>query len=207
MSMLTAEQKKKIADTIEQSEKNTTGEFVAVIASASDDYFYIPTLWAALLALAVPSVFDVLNFDNSHMILTQFVVFIVIALLLRIPFLKMLVIPKDVKQRRARRHAREQFLLQNLHHTEQRNGIMLFVSEAERYVEIIADKGINDVVEKDTWNRIVANFIAYVKDGNITEGYLSAINDIETILKEHFPANGDNKNELPNHLVEVGYPD
>lgn len=207
MSMLTTEQKKKIADSIEQSEKNTSGEFVAIIAAASDDYFYIPTLWAALLALAVPSVFELLDFDNGHMILSQFVVFIVIALMLRVPALKMLVIPKDVKQRRAHRHAREQFLLQNLHHTEERNGVMLFVSEAERYVEIIADKGINDVVENDAWNKIVTNFIAHVKDGNVTEGYLSAINDIETILKEHFPADGDNKNELPNHLVEVGYPD
>ena len=207
MSLLTQTQKKKISDTIEQAEKQTSGEFVAVIASASDDYFFIPTLWAAMLALAVPSVFIVLGLNLDGMIVSQLIVFITIVVLLRIPYLKMLVIPKEIKQRRARRHAHEQFFLQNLHHTEKRNGVMLFVSEAEHYVEIIADKGINDVVEAGTWDHVIAEFVGHVKKGNVTEGYLSAVNKIESILKEHFPIGKEDKNELPNHLIEVGFPD
>ncbi len=207
MSLLTQTQKKKISDKIEQAEKQTSGEFVAVIASASDDYFFIPTLWAAMLALAVPSVFIVLGLNLDGMIVSQLIVFISTVVLLRIPYLKMLVIPKEIKQRRARRHAHEQFFLQNLHHTDKRNGVMLFVSEAEHYVEIIADKGINDVVEEGTWDHVIAEFVGHVKKGNVTEGYLSAVNKIEAVLKEHFPIGDEDKNELPNHLIEVGYPD
>lgn len=207
VGLLNQTEKEKISAAIESSEKQTSGEFVAVIASASDDYFYIPTLWAAMLALAVPSVFVVFDLNISNMILTQVLTFIVIAAAFRWQPLKMKLIPAEIKQRRAKRHAHEQFFLQNLHHTEKRNGVMLFVSEAEHYVEIIADKGINDVVEEGAWDHVVADFVAHVKKGEVTEGYLSAVNKIESILKEHFPIGDEDKNELPNHLVEVGYPE
>lgn len=207
LSLLDTEQKQKIEAAIQYAEKQTSGEFVAVIATASDDYFYIPTLWAALLALAVPSVFAVFELGMENMILVQLMTFIVVSLVSRWQPLKMKLIPKDVKQRRARRHAHEQFFMQNLHHTELRNGIMMFVSEAEHYVEIIADKGINDVVENGTWENIVADFVAHIKAGQTTEGYLAAIDKIEALLKMHFPVSEADKNELPNRLIEVGLPE
>jgi putative membrane protein len=78
---------------------------------------------------------------------------------------------------------------------------LLFVSVAERYVEIIADKGINDKVEQDQWSRVVARFIGQVKDDQICQGFLQAIETCGEILTEHFPVEPGNKNELPDHLV------
>jgi putative membrane protein len=203
MSFLNNTQKQNIAAAIKSAEARTSGEFVAVIARASDDYYYIPLLWAALLALVLPAIWVALPLPIIDYTLMQFIVFIVAGALFQWLPLKMRVIPAAVKRRRAALLAREQFLAQNLHHTEQRNAILLFVSQAEHYVEIIADKGINDVVADDTWDKIVEAFIQQVQQHKIEQGFLTAIHACGEALALHFPVSAKDVNELPNHLIEI----
>jgi putative membrane protein len=205
MAFLTADEKNRIRQAIEDVERQTAGELVTVIAWQSDDYLYIPTLWAALFALAVPGVIGYLPFDTliAHSYLAQFSVFIVLAMLFQWPPLKMRLIPRSIKIQRARRLAHVQFLAQDLHHTTQRMGILLFVSMAERYVEIIADKGINDAVEAGTWDRIVNQFVGNVKQGQVAGGFISAIQQCGEVLIAHFPVAANDKNELPDHLIQL----
>jgi putative membrane protein len=204
-ALLTEADKAKIRDAIKAVELNTSGEVVTVIAGACDDYLYIPTLWAALLALALPGLVLLSNLwlEYAWLYSLQVLVFFLLAALFRIPAIKLRLVPRVIKHQRASRVAREQFFLQNLHHTRQRTGILLFVSTAENYVEIIADKGINDVVPAHTWEDIVARFVTAVRQGQYTQGFLAAIGACGTVLQEHFPAPQDNPDELPNHLVEL----
>ncbi len=80
---------------------------------------------------------------------------------------------------------------------------MLFVSVAERYVEIIADAGIDAKVADDAWGGIVEGFVAEVKAGRIADGFISAIEGCGILLAEHFPRAADDVDELPNHLFEI----
>ncbi len=205
MTFLSADDKSRIRQAIEDVERQTAGELVTVIARQSDDYLYIPTLWAALLALAVPGVIGYLPFDtlHAHSYLSQFIVFIVLAILFQWSPLKLRLIPRYVKVQRARRLAHVQFLAQDLHHTSQRTGILVFVSVAEHYVEIIADKGINDAVAAGTWDKIVNQFVNDVKQGQVAGGFITAIQQCGEVLIQHFPVTAEDKNELPNHLVEL----
>ena len=176
MAFLTADEKTRVRLAIQEAERQTSGELVTVIAQQSDDYLYIPTLWAALLALAVPGVIGYMSFENliAHSYLVQFSVFIILAVLFQWTPLKLRLIPHYIKIQRARRLAYMQFLLQDLHHTEQRIGVLLFVSVAEHYVEIIADKGINDAVEAGTWDSIVNQFISDVRQKKVAAGFITA---------------------------------
>ena len=205
MAFLSDSDKLRIDEAIRQVEAKTSGEIVTVIARESDDYYYIPTLWAAFTALLLPALVTV--FELQHTLLdsygAQISLFLVATLLFRIPALKYRVVPQAVKRQRAMRLAREQFLLQNLHHTEGRTGVLLFVSVAEHYVEVIADKGINAAVPNGTWDWVVADFVAQVKAGNIADGFVRAIEGIGSHLVEHFPVAEGDKNELPNHLIEI----
>ena len=205
MSFLNDNDKQRIAEAIEQAERNTRGEFVTVIAQAADDYLYIPTLWAALIALLVPGVVElsVWPWASAHSYELQVITFVVCALLFRWIPIKRLLIPKYVKHQRAHRLAQEQFFQQNLHHTKDRTGVLLFVSITEHYVEIIADKGINDVVHAGVWDDVVADFIHQVKAGQVTTGFLQAVKACGDMLAEHFPNTEENRNELSNHLIEI----
>lgn len=203
--ILTESEKTAISEAIKNAESQSTGELVTVITKASDDYWFIPSLWAALVALLVPAVLILVDtwWKADTVYTVQIGVFLGFVLLFRIPVFKYALVPKSIKHVRASRVAREQFFMQGLQNTEGRTGILLFVSIAEHYVEVIADKGINDKVPAGTWNNVVNHFITRVKAGQYAEGFIAAISDCSKIMHEHFPATGANPNELPNHLIEL----
>ena len=202
MALLDDAQLKQVSDAIEAVEKDTDAELVTVLAKQADNYYYIPTLWAAMLALLLPALLRMTHFwfSADELFMLQWLVFIVFALLFRIPALMMRLVPKRVRYWRASNLAQRQFLENNLHHTKGETGVLVFVSEAEHYVEIIADRGISQHVSNEQWQEIVNAFIQQVKKGNTLKGFLSCIESCGELLKQHAPASGE-KNELPNHLV------
>ena len=189
---------------IQQVERQTDAELVAVLARQADDYRYIPALWAALIALLVPGIawLSGLWLDTPGLLLLQLAVFLVLAALLRVPFILFRLIPRSVRAWRAANLARRQFLENNLHHTAGESGVLIFISEAERYVEIIADRGINRHVQQEQWQDIVDALTTAIKQNNTHQGLLDCINACGGLLKEHVPATSE-KNELPNHLVVI----
>jgi putative membrane protein len=101
--------------------------------------------------------------------------------------------------------ARRQFLEQGLHHTAHATGILLFVSEAEHYVEIIVDRGIHARVPDARWDDIVAEFVREVRAGNTLRGFERALSRCGDVLAEAVPKTPDNTNELDDRLVLIGY--
>ncbi len=202
MTLLKQEQLDAVANAIQDVEKNTDAELVTVLASRADNYYYIPTLWAALIALATPALLKLTHFwlSSDDLFIVQWLVFIGAALVFRISPVMMRLVPKKVKQWRASNLARRQFLENNLHHTKGETGVLIFVSEAEHYVEIIADRGISQHIDNHQWQQIVDHFVAQVKAGNTQQGFIDCIAQCGVLLNQHAPATGE-KNELPNHLV------
>ena len=200
--ILNEAQQKEISSAIAEVEKNTDAELVTVLAKRADNYYYIPTLWAAVIALLVPILikFTPLWLTGDELLLMQWTVFIVLAIVFHIPFIMMKLVPKKVRYWRASNLARRQFMENNLHHTKNSMGVLIFVSEAEHYVEIIADQGISQHVSNDEWLTIVNAFVGNVKAGQTKEGFLNCINSCGALLKQHAPAS-EEKNELPNHLI------
>ncbi len=204
MTLLTDAQRQQVSSAIAEVEKTTDAELVAVLARRADNYFYIPTLWAAFIALITPAVINLTPFWLSYheVLLAQWLVFFVFAILLRIPPLMVWLIPKAVRYRRASNLAYRQFLENGLHHTQGETGVLIFVSEAEHYVEILADRGIDQHVSAEQWQSIVDDLIAQLKRGDTLEGMLECIEAAGALLRQYAPVTHD-KNELPDHLVII----
>jgi putative membrane protein len=96
-----------------------------------------------------------------------------------------------------------QFFVQGLDKTEHRTGVLIFVSAAERYAEIIADAGINEKVTANTWDDAVNALVSAIKAGRTGEGFLAAIDQCGVVLAEHFPPGTLMHDELPNKLLEI----
>jgi len=200
--LLSQQAQKKIEAAIHEIETQTDAELVAVLARESDDYTYIALMYAACFALLSPLLVMALPFwlDAFDIFLIQAAVFFVLALLFRFVPLRMRLVPKSVRYWRAANMARRLFLENNLHHTKGETGVLIFVSEQEQYVEIIADRGINNRVDKDAWQTIVNDFIAAIKKGETEQGYLQCVQACGALLIKHVPVTSS-KNELPNHLI------
>ena len=205
MAFLTDIDRKRIRSAIRSAEAKTSGEFVTVVARASDTYLFMPTLVAAAVALVLPGAAWLLGFRHhlAELYALQVGVFIVLLPLLLWPPLTRLVVPRSVQQHRAHRLGREMFHVCGLHRTEGGTGVLLFVSVLEHHVEIIADHGINAKVDAGDWQKIVDAFTAAVRQGRIADGFVAAIAACGALLAEHFPHGAGDRDELPDHLIEL----
>ncbi|MCZ6617270.1 MAG: TPM domain-containing protein [Gammaproteobacteria bacterium] len=205
MAMIGTIEQTHISDAIAEVERHTDAELVTVLAAASDDYRYIPLLWAALVAMIVPSALYLTPLSVAWMITAQLAVFLVLAVVLQTDTLRARLIPGNVRALRAANMARRQFLEQDLHHTDGDTGVLIFVSEAEHYVEILVDRGISAKVDNDRWSSIIEGFVADVREDRVEQGFLTALERCGEILAEAVPKTPDNHNELDNRLILVGY--
>ncbi|MEF2074100.1 TPM domain-containing protein [Consotaella aegiceratis] len=204
------EDHERIAAAIRQAEAGTSGEIFAVFAHSSDGYRFVSGFFATILSLAVGLVLTaVLAFwDNGLSPLAVEFAQIVGAALLILgvwlsPDLRMLFVPAAVGRQRAHRLALAQFLAHNIHGTEGRTGVLLFVSEAERYAEVVADTGISGKVAQEEWDGIVNALIDAAREDRLAEGFAEAAEMAGLLLTQHFPADDKNPNEIPDRLVEI----
>lgn len=202
MTLLTQAEQQLVAAHIAAVERATDAELVAVLAPRADRYAYVPTLWAAALALLTPGALALLPpwLGLWDVLLAQWAVFVAAALLFRWPPIMFRLIPRRLKHWRAAQLARYQFLEQNLHHTAGSTGVLIFVSEAEHYVEILADTGIDRHVGKERWQRIVDALIGRIRSGETAQGFVECIAACGELLQKHVPATSQ-KNELPNRMI------
>jgi putative membrane protein len=200
--MISDADKLEIEKAIGEAEKKTSGEIVAVIARASADYYYVPYLWGALAALIVP--WPLLYWTwlpEEEIYLIQLAVFAILAAALHYAPLRFALVPRSVRRQRAHQRAMQQFFAQDIYTTPGHTGVLLFVSAAERYAEIVTDAGIHSKVPDAEWRNIIGELTAEIGKGNGGQGLIRAIQRIGGHLAAHFPAPAEKQNLLPNHLV------
>ena len=192
----------RIRNAVAAAEAKTSGEIFTVVAEMSDDYRFIPILWATLVALVVPLPLIFLTLLPASLIfLTQLGAFVVLALAFSYPAVRPWVVPPGVKHSAARALAVQQFLAHGLHTTEQRTGVLIFVSLMERHAEIIADAGISAKVDDAVWQAAMGKLVGEIRGGRLAEGLIAAIESTGAVLAKHFPRVTNDRNELPNGLV------
>jgi putative membrane protein len=202
--MISQADKARIVDAIRAAEAKTSGEIFCVIARHSSDYRLVPLAWAAALTLVVPAPLIYLTLWPASLIyLIQLVTFIAVALALSLPSIRFHIVPRRTQHERAHVEAMRQFFAQGLHHTENRTGVLIFASIAERYAEIVADAGIDAKVTSDVWDQAIAALIAGIRAGRPGDGFVAAIERCGAVLALHFPPGALNRDELPNKLVEI----
>lgn len=89
----------------------------------------------------------------------------------------------------------------NMHQTEQRNGVLLYIAHVDRKFAILGDIQIQEFLPSDFWQARKDELQDFFKGGNYCEGILHCIREVSAVLEAHFPANGKNKNELPDEIV------
>ncbi len=96
--------------------------------------------------------------------------------------------------------AQEVFLSLNMHETKERNGVLIYVATASKQFAIIGDEGINKVVESDFWDCTKDTIITHFKQNEYKKGLIQGILKAGEQLKQYFPYQKDDINELPNEI-------
>ena len=96
--------------------------------------------------------------------------------------------------------AAEIFYELKMDHTDARNGILFYLAVKDRKFAIIGDEGINRNVEHDFWNDIKDEMTSKFKEGQFTEGLVAGILKCGNKLKQYFPYQKDDVNELSDEI-------
>lgn len=209
---------------VAEAEKLTSGEIVTVIADRTDGYSDIALAWAALAAFLAMSVLavwpgvalgalDALSGGwgsawstgelLSLCIAVGLLAFFAFWALLQWDRLRFLAVPHAVAQSRVRQRAVALFKVGAERRTHGRTGVLIYLSMREHRAEIVADRPIAEKVAPEVWGEAMADMLAEIKQGRVAEGMAAGVRDVAKVLAEHFPRADDDRNELPDRLIEV----
>jgi len=87
-----------------------------------------------------------------------------------------------------------------MHKTAQRNGVLIYLALKNRQFAVIGDVGINSKVPDGFWDGVKDLMAGHFREGRFTEGLVSGIDLAGIMLKEHFPWQSQDQNELPDEI-------
>ena len=96
--------------------------------------------------------------------------------------------------------AQEVFFELHMNETKDRNGVLFYLGIVDKKFAIIGDEGIDKVVESDFWNCTKDIVLTNFKEGNYKKGLVEGILRAGERLKQYFPHQSDDSNELSNEI-------
>ena len=87
-----------------------------------------------------------------------------------------------------------------VHKTELKNGVLFYLAIKNRKFAVLGDKGINEVVPEDFWDQVKFDMLNHFREEKFTDGLVEAITTVGSYLKEHFPYQKDDINELTDEI-------
>jgi putative membrane protein len=200
---------------ITDMERMTAGEIVLLITRRSFDWkshHQIVTLLVLLLFMIFFE--DVLvNWINSQFFINTAagelglkvaivgMVFLFSYLISQIGLIYRLALPNHVRRKMAETRAELEFFRSDIKNTKAATGILLFLAIDDRQAVVLADKSIADKLPAHTWDDILMKMLAGIKSRQSRTGILTAVEMSGAILKEHFPIQPGDTNELKNHVI------
>lgn len=221
---LTDADREKVSAAIAAAEANTSGEIVAVTTPISDAYHDVALHWAlvplfAVLAWAAWSptaliwwynhLFGGWSPDPTESELLTLLMFFaalkftIALLILKWMPLRLFLTPPATKHRRVRRRAIAIFQAAAAGRTAGKTGVLIYLSLAERRAEIVADEAIHKLTDEHAWGEAMHALISDVREGRPGDGIVAAIERVGAVLAEHFPRSSDDRNEIPDALIEI----
>lgn len=94
----------------------------------------------------------------------------------------------------------EVFRLLKMFNTKQQNAVLIYVAVDDHKFVIYGDKGIDSVVPTNFWDTTKNIIQNHFKKGNFKQGIVDGILQVGKELKEYFPWEGNDTDELPNEV-------
>ncbi len=98
--------------------------------------------------------------------------------------------------------SRSMFTSLGLHHTQDKNAVLILISTTGHKFAIVGDEGIHKIIGQSGWdnarNIMARNFSA----GDYAVGIISCIEEVGNVLKDNFPKSSaeHNINEISNEI-------
>jgi uncharacterized membrane protein len=100
--------------------------------------------------------------------------------------------------------AQQEFLRLGMTHTRERNAVLVLVAPESHTFAVVGDQGVHARCGPHFWQDVAAHMEADFRAGKFTDGIVGAVKRTGDLLAAHFPRSPDDRNELPDDVVERG---
>ena len=196
---------------IAETEKQSGAQIVLASVMRSDSYTEIP--WKAFafgvsIASLVMIIMDlfVLSWLTETLILFSVVVILAAGLIFVLlsvlfPGFSRLFLSSHRKEAETMQYAESLFLSHELFSTKDRRGILLLVSQFERQVVILPDKGVRDLLSDEVLKVVISNMTLHLRRNELKQAMETGLDGIRVALGSPGTAWSD-KNELADEIIE-----
>lgn len=209
-SLFSEDDLRRVEEAVGCAESRTRGELVVTAVPASGDYPGTAWIGACLGALAALSavvayhwIGEAWGFGSPFWVLLTTAAGALLGHLAagRSDRLKRLLTPDEVLDAQVDLAARAAFLEHEVFATRDRTGVLLFLSLLEHRVVVLADSGVEAVVEPGEWQGIVDRVVAGIRAGRACDALVEAIGRCGDVLaRTGLERRHDDTDELDNRL-------
>lgn len=96
--------------------------------------------------------------------------------------------------------ALQQFQKLEMHKTEERNGVLIFLAPKAKQLAIVGDEGIHQHVGQEFWEHTHAACIQEIQRNGLAKGIILGLELIGKEMAKYFPIGEHNPNELSNEI-------
>lgn len=97
--------------------------------------------------------------------------------------------------------AKEIFFSLKMEQTKDRNAVLFYIAIDDHQLALFADEGIYQRLGAEYWNKEVKVIVGEFTKNDIIGGICKCITDIGNALKEQFPYETSDRNELPDEII------
>lgn len=103
----------------------------------------------------------------------------------------------------AMERAHELFAGMNMHHTENRNAVLVYLAMEDKQFALLGDENIYNLAGgADFWKGAAGKLQSSLRTGNFAKGLEECVQELGKVLAQHFPFTGTvNENELPDEIL------
>lgn len=197
-------ERERIREAVAAVEAGTSGEVATMVVDASDSYREAETLGAVLFS-GLLSVIAAVALHHAaiwtYIPLVFLLYFPSLYLFKRYHRLKLTFAGGRRVEEAVRERAVRAFYEKGLYRTREETGILIFISILEHKVWILGDRGINEKIPPDSWQRLARELAAGIREGRGCEALCSVIASCGAELARHFPRRPGDENELTDEIL------
>lgn len=214
--LFSATERQAVDAAITTAERDTSGEIVVAVASASGRYDRAEDLFGLLLALlglcglwlAQPALDSGWDSASPLLLLVQLATVLLLFgagshAAARWPLLRAPFVPRNELDQEVERRAREVFQQYRLRATRGGTGVLIYVSLFEHRVRVLGDDPIAAKLQAGDWQAICNRIVQGLRSRDPARGLQAGIALAGELLARHFPRQAGDLDELPNRLVLI----
>ncbi|MEJ7597620.1 MAG: hypothetical protein WKG01_06895 [Kofleriaceae bacterium] len=190
-------------EAIARIERESAIEVVVAVRRASARYLHVNLIVGALVAFAglAAMLFASYPFTFTAILVDPFLVGLAAGMLVELlPGLKRVLTPRRVRDLGVHRAARATFVERGVHNTIDRSGLLVYISWLEQEVALVPDSGLAAAFTPGAVAAAEATLDREMAAGGAAVA--RALAELATSLAGVMPRRADDRNELPDRLVD-----